>query len=181
MPNKTVKDIMVPLSQYVVVSEHDTIRVGLERMQESRASMPEDEYYHRAALVKNDANEIVGKLSYLGFLEALDPKYDNLEELESAAGSGITRKDLHREMGNLGFWEEKYPIIKERADELTMKDAMMKFDQHIEEDAALIKAMHLMVQSNALSLLTVRDDHITGIVRLSDLFEEITNIVLSKD
>ena len=180
MPTKTVKDIMVPLSQYVVVSEEATIRDVLEKIRQSHAGMPEDMYYHRAALVRNEAGDIVGKLGYLGILEALDPEYGDLDKMKALAGSGITKQDMHRDMRQLGLWDKKLPLIKQRAAEKSVKEVMSPFEAHIEEDGSMAKAMHLMAQLQVLSLLTTdEEDHITGIVRLSDLFEAVTDYVIT--
>jgi len=84
-------------------------------------------------------------------------------------------------MRDLGFWDEKFPIIRQTAGELKMKQVMVKFEEHIEETASLAKAMHMMVQLQVFSLLTTQDDHITGIVRLSDLFEAVADCILSED
>lgn len=181
MACRTVREIMVPLSEYVIVSEEETIRGAMGKLRESQFSMPPDRYYHRATLVRNERGNIVGKLGYHGFLAALDPKYENLEELKNLAGSGITKKDLNQEMRDLGFWDEKFPIIKETACDMKMKQVMVKFEEHVEETDSLAKAMHMMVQLQVNSLLTVQGDRITGIVRLSDLFEAIADCILEDD
>jgi len=181
MKNKIVKDIMVPLSEYVIVSEEESIRGALAMLRDSHAHMPPDAYYHRAVLVKNDAGEIVGKLGYHGFLEALDPKYDDLEEMKTIAGSGITQDDLKEEMDKSGLWNNKLPMVKQNANELKMKEVMIEFAEHIEEDSSLLEAMHQIVKYKVLSLLTTRNDEVTGIIRMSDLFEEITDYIISED
>jgi len=83
MAIKTVKDIMVPLSEYVVVSEDETIKGALYALRRSQQFMPPDMYYHRAVLIKSESKGIVGKLGYLDFLSALNPKYKDLEELKN--------------------------------------------------------------------------------------------------
>ncbi|MCP4580306.1 MAG: CBS domain-containing protein [candidate division Zixibacteria bacterium] len=181
MTEKKVKDIMIPLSEYVSVSVDDTIKDALAAIRESHANMPTDAYYHRAVLVRNEDGEVVGKLGYLGFMGALDQKYDNLEKMKQLAGSGITKADLNREMTDLGFWTGCLPIIKKRASEIKMEQVMIKFEEAIHEDSSLAEAMHLMAEMQILSLLTTRDGKITGVIRLSDLFEEITDCVISED
>ncbi|MCK5126864.1 MAG: CBS domain-containing protein [candidate division Zixibacteria bacterium] len=181
MAVKSVKDIMVPISEYAIVSENETIHDALQIIRQSHTTMDPDKYFHRAILIKNRDGDIVGKLGYFGFLSALDPKYENMSEMKALAGSGITKKDLCKDMRNLGFWNDKLPVIKQRAKEITMKQVMVKFDEHIDEDGSLSEALHTMVQLNVLSILTTKDDHITGIIRLSDLFEEITDYILADD
>ncbi len=178
MTSRTVKDIMVPLSEYVVVSEYETIKGALEALKTSQDKTPPHMFCHRAVLVKSESDEIVGKLGYLDFLDALDPKFEDLDELKTLAGSGITKKDLKKEMQGLGFWNVKLPLIKKIANELTVKQVMVKFEAHIEETSSVIEAMHRMVQLKAQSLLTTEDNHITGIIRLSDLIKEMTDLIL---
>lgn len=181
MAVKTVKDIMIPLSQYVSILEDNTLKDALVALRKSHLSMSIDQYYHRAVLVKDNNGKIVGKLGYLGILAALDPQYDNLDEMKQLAGSGITKEDLRREMRDLGFWNDKCPLIKKRADEIKMNQVMVKFDKRIEEDRSLAEAMHIMANQQILSLLTTREGKTTGVIRLSDLFEEMTNYILSEE
>ncbi len=181
MAEMSVKDLMVPLSDYVIVSENETIGQALRILRKSHNTMPSDQYYHRAVLVKNDAGEIVGKLGYHGFLAALDAKYENLDEMKTLAGSGITKKDINKEMRELGFWKDNLPLLKQKSEETAMKEVMVTFKEHVDEDGSLTEAMHLMVRLNVLSLLTTKDDHITGVIRLSDLFEAITDYVIAAE
>ncbi len=181
MAVKTVKDTMIALSAYASVSEGSTLRDALVALRVSHRSMSQDQYYHRAVLVRNNAGEVVGKLSYLGILTALDPKYENLEKMKQLAGSGITKADLRREMRDLGFWNEKCPLIRKRASEIKMSQVMVRFEERIEEDASLAEAMHIMADLQILSLLTTRNGETTGVIRMSDLFEEITDYILSEE
>jgi len=84
MTCRTVKEILVPLSEYVVVSEDETIRGAMRKLRDSQYSMPPDKYYHRATLVRNEKGDIVGKLGYHGFLAALDPPVREPGEDENA-------------------------------------------------------------------------------------------------
>ncbi|MEZ5360100.1 MAG: CBS domain-containing protein [Candidatus Zixiibacteriota bacterium] len=179
MTAELVKDLMVPLSDYVIVSENDTVETALKTLRESHLKMPPDLYYHRAVLVKNDAGDIVGKVGYLGFLAALEPTIKNLDEMKALAGSGITSNDIGKDMRSLGFAKGPFPLIKKRASMTIMKDVMVEFCECIDEECSLIEAMHRMVSMNVLSLLTTKDRHITGIIRMSDLFEAITDFVVA--
>ncbi|MCP4703192.1 MAG: CBS domain-containing protein [candidate division Zixibacteria bacterium] len=181
MAIKTVKEVMIALSAYASVSEESTLKDALVALRESHSSMSPDQYYHRAILVKNGEGEVVGKLGYLGIIAALDPKYDNLEEMKRLAGSGITKADLRREMRDLGFWNDKCHLIKKRANEIKMNHVMVKFEERIEEDSSLAEAMHIMADLQIMSLLTTRDEKTTGVIRLSDLFEEMTDYILSEE
>jgi len=73
MKSYTVKDLMVPLSEYATVSEDATLYdavLSLERAQENFEDK-HTRYRHRAILVLDKDDQVVGKLSQLDVLRSL--------------------------------------------------------------------------------------------------------------
>ena len=52
-------------------------------------------------------------------------------------------------------------------------DAMHPLSESVEESASLSDAIHKIVMWQHLSLLVTRGDEVVGLIRLSDLFDEI--------
>jgi len=79
---------MVPLAEYATVSEDATLYeavLALEKAQESFEDK-HTRYSHRAILVLDKEGDVVGKLSQLDVLKALEPKYQDLIEFNRGQG-----------------------------------------------------------------------------------------------
>ena len=88
MDKKLVKDLMLPLSEYTVVSCETTLKEALRILMESQPQLLTGQAPHRAVLVADPQGKIVGKLGQHGFLEALEPKYKGLGDIERLSQVG---------------------------------------------------------------------------------------------
>ncbi len=96
MKTINVKDLMVPLEEYATVSEEATLFeavVALEQAQET-LDRTRFKYLHRAILVYDKNNNIVGKISQLDVLRALEPKYGEMGDQQSISRFGFSKKFL---------------------------------------------------------------------------------------
>jgi hypothetical protein len=89
----SVKDLMVPLSEYATVMEDATLYdavLSLEAAQE-KFEDKHTRYRHRAILILDKDNNVIGKLSQLDVLKALEPKYQDMIEGEGSHRFGFTK------------------------------------------------------------------------------------------
>jgi len=58
---------------------------------------------------------------------------------------------------------------------MKVKDCMfsVRSDEYVKEDDTLETAIHQLVMGNHRSLLVTREDSIVGVLRLSDIFQQI--------
>jgi CBS domain-containing protein len=175
LDSKRVKDLMLALSEYAVVPEDTTFREALRILDEAQRELPPGRQPHRAVLVVDQAGKVVGKAGQLAFLKALEPKYDALGDLGTLARAGLTREFVTSIMENMRFWQDSLSINCRRAGALKIKDFMVPTTECIDEDAPLTEAIHRIVVGQTLSLLATRHGEVVGILRLSDLFDEIAN------
>jgi len=177
--NKTVKDLMVPISKYATVSEDLTVVEALRVLKEFQDNAQPGGVYPRAVLVKDTNDKIVGKLGYAGFLKSLDLKYHYLDDISARARSEVNKRIIHDTMNDLGFWDYNLPAIKKMASKLKMKDVIKEFaTDQVPESCSLSEAMHKMIQLKVLSLLVTSKGEVTGIVRFTDLFGDIADYIL---
>ena len=125
----SVKDLMVPLSEYATVAEDATLYeavLALEAAQE-KFEDKHTRYSHRAILVLDKRGTVVGKLSHLHVLKALEPKYQDMIQGEGSHRFGFTKQfmqsmleDYHLFAGPLdhadGFSEQGDPPLILRQD-----------------------------------------------------------------
>jgi CBS domain-containing protein len=172
-----VKDLMVPLDEYATVSEEATLFeavVALEKAQE-KLDRTRFKYLHRAILVYDKNNNIVGKISQLDVLRALEPKYGEMGDQQSIARFGFSQKFLQS-------LREQFSLLDRPFDEACKKAAQVKVKtfmytptegEYVEEDASLDVAIHRLVMGHHQSLLVTRGKKIVGILKLTDVFAEI--------
>ena len=94
MENYTVKELMIPLSEYATVTEDATLYeavLALEKAQENFEDK-HTRYRHRAILVLDKGDKVIGKLSQLDVLKALEPKYRDMIEGAGSHRYGFTKK-----------------------------------------------------------------------------------------
>ncbi len=173
MNTKRVKDLMVPIDEYAVVAENATLAEALKALDSAQKKLPAGKPPHRAVLVKNAAGKVVGKLGHHGFLEALEPKYHTLGDVDKLSRAGVSREVMDMMRQNFSFWQDDLDLTCRRAHNIRIKDVMKTVEYSIEENASLAETIHLLIMWQVLSLLVTRDNQVVGILRLSDLFAEI--------
>jgi len=181
MKDKKIKDIMLPPSEYVVVSEDTTLEEAIKALDEAQKNLPPGRQPHREVLVRDHNGKIVGKLGHHGFLAALEPKYGILGNIDQLSRSGISAESMSNMMDDLGFWEEKLEIACKRARHIKIKEVMIPMEESIDENSSLVEAIHRMIMWQILSIIVTRDNQVVGILRLSDIFSVIAECIKSSD
>ena len=179
MKDKKVKDIMIPISEYATVKHDAMIIDAIMTLEKTRNKTLGRKDRYRAVLVVDDKNRIIGKIGYLSFLKAMEPNY-NKPEIEDAFGRVNLDPDFIDDlMENFNLWEEDFLDICSRANTVKVTEAMKPVDEHIDADASLVDAMHKLIVWNTMSLLVKKKESIVGIIRLSDVYEEMVKSVLN--
>jgi len=184
MKKITVKDLMVPLKEYATVSEDSTLYDAVTALEKAQADFDKagEYYHHRAILVFNNINKIVGKLSQLDVLKALEPKYLDITEAGQPgriATSGFSASFLKSMLENHSLLDKPIEEICKKAAILKVKDCMYipVIGEFVKETDSLSVAIHQLVMGHHQSLLVTDDENITGILRLTDVFKEICKTI----
>ncbi|UCG55088.1 MAG: CBS domain-containing protein [Dehalococcoidia bacterium] len=170
---KWVKDIMLPLDDYAIVPEDASMVDAYIAFEEAQKKLPPGLEPSRALLVVDKNEKIIGKVGQLAFLKALEPKYDKVGDLNVLSRAGLTPDFINSMMKNMQLWQESFFDISQRARDTQVKDIMHPVTESIDEDASLGEAIHKIIMYQTLSLLVTRGSRIVGILRISDLFNEI--------
>lgn len=170
---------MVPISEYATVSEGATLFEAYLALEEAQTAYDQNKYMHRAVLVLNKDNRVVGKVSQLDVLRALEPKDKKFEVLESIKKFKFSPQfimNLHDQ--NLMKNEPLLDICRKGA-QIKVEDLMRTptEGEYIEENASLNIAIHQLVRDSHMSLLVTKGKDIVGILRLTDVFTAIFHIM----
>lgn len=175
---KQVRDISLPLSAYAVVDEDATLADALRVLRESTASLPPGVQPHRAVLVRNRRGEIVGKVHYFAFLRALVPDRTSMGSQSVLERAGVDDAMRDSSMRLLDLLTGDLVDICERGRNVLVRDIYTSAAS-IREDAALSDAIAAFLSHQTLSLLVRRGQETVGILRLADLFDELSRQILA--
>jgi CBS domain containing-hemolysin-like protein len=189
MKTTLVKEIMVPLSDYATVDENATMVEAVLALEQARNRFDKEKLKHRAILVTNSQSQVVGRISYLDFLQGLEPKYNEIEELYHTINRKLGSKyhlvadyspeQFRSQIQKYNLWEKPLNNLCGKAATCRAKDFMHipTESDYINENASLDQAVHQFVLVRTQSLLVKNSQDISGILRLSDVVETILNMV----
>jgi CBS domain containing-hemolysin-like protein len=175
MKSKTVKELMIPLSEYAVVFEDATLYEAFLALEKAQAAFEKSGYTHRAILVRGKSGDIIGKVSQLDVLMGLEPKYKKIGEMQSISNLGFSKEFLQNLISQYSLWDAPLEDICRKASRTIVKNIMYTptEGEFVEDAAALDQAIHQLVMGKHQSLLVTRNAKIVGILRLVDVFKEI--------
>lgn len=175
MENFTVKDLMVPLSEYATVPIGATLFEAIMALEKAQEQFQLTQYQHRAVLVLDGANRVVGKLSQFDVLRAIEPKNERMTRIKDMKKFGFSDAfitNLKRQYKPEGVSvEDLYVAAGKRPVEEFMQSP--NIGEFVEENTPLEAAIHQLVIGTHLSLLVTSQGEMKGILRLSDVFAAI--------
>ncbi|MBF0224318.1 MAG: CBS domain-containing protein [Desulfobacterales bacterium] len=177
-----VKEIMVPLENYASVPVEATLYDAIMALEDAQKKFSKNEYQHRAVLVYDEkTKKVVGKVSQLDVLRALEPKYEQLGDSNPLSKFGLSRFGF-----SPGFMKsllEQYKLWDKSLSDLTKKAAQVKVKnfmytptegEYLDSEATIDEGIHQIVMGHHQSLLvTNKKKEIVGILRLTDIFRVI--------
>lgn len=176
-----IKDLMVPLTEYATVGVDATLYEAVLALEEAQAQFDHNRYRHRAVLILDQGGDVVGKVSQLDALRALEPKYDELSYQGHIARFGFTRKFIDGMLEHHRLWAAPMSDICRKAADRKVTEFMHTLDEgeFVDESATLDEAIHQLVIGHHQSLLVRGQGAIVGILRLTDVFAAVFHVMKS--
>lgn len=171
-----VKELMIPLSEYATVTAEATLYEAVSALEQAQADFDSTRYRHRAILILDGEGNVIGKMSQLAVLRALEPKYSEMmEQSQFQHRFGFTRKFMKSVMKQYEMWDTHLNDICRKAGTQNVSKFMHRptEGEYVDENASLDEAIHQLVMGHQQSLLVTRDKKIIGILRLTDVFAAV--------
>jgi len=162
---KKVKDLMIPLEDYPHIPYWFTLRQAIAIVRESAIKF-EGTFEPRAVLVFDEKYQLMGMLTLRDIIKGLEPRFLHETPLVKADPS------LAVLMGDLFG-----PGLKEQSQK-PVSEVMSPIKVSVEGTAPIAKALFLMIKENVGLMPVVQDNKVAGMIRLSDLFNEVSQLVL---
>jgi len=175
----TVKELMVPLEGYATVPREATLREAILALEKAQMTLDPSRHKHRAILVLDESGKVVSKITMKNILVALEPNYGKVEGTGVLERSGFSPDLIRSMLVDNALWAEPLQFFGERAAKLKVGDFIQapSEDEYIDENATLGEATHQLIVQPYLSLLVTSSEKVVGILRLSDVFTKICDII----
>lgn len=169
-----VKDLMVPLDEYATVDEGANLFEAVSALEKAQEQFDSKKYRHRAVLVASKTGAVIGKISQLDAIKALEPKYSEFSS-KGAAAMGFSKKFIVSMMDGYDLWNKPMNDLCKKAMKIKARDVMYAPEEgeYVEESATLDQAIHQLVIGRHQSLLVTGKNAIVGILRLTDVFTAV--------
>ncbi|MDD3581110.1 MAG: CBS domain-containing protein [Desulfobacca sp.] len=166
MPKKTkVKDLMIRLEDYPHIPYWFTLRQAMAIVREVAIKF-EGVFEPRAVLVFDEKYQLMGILTLRDIIKGLEPRF--LKET-SLVKQDVSLTVLLGDLFGPGMKQESQKPVSE---------VMSPIKITIEADSSIAKAIFLMIKENVGMMPVLQDNKVVGIIRLSELFTEISGMVL---
>ena len=182
MKTRMVSDLMVPLQEYATVSEEASLHAAVLALEEAQKKFHQNRYKHRAILVLDESRRVVGKISQLDVLKGLESGYKKMGDFKGISHTGFSTEFIKSMVDKYDLWKKPLEEICRRSPHIKVKDIMYTptEGEYVPMDATLDQALHQLVVGHHQSLLVTKDGgEIVGILRLTDVFQEISEMIKS--
>ena len=175
MKNYCVKDMMVPISEYATVSEDATLFESVLALEKAQEKFQQSRYSHRAVLILDKKKRVIGRLSQMDFLHALEPRDANLDQIRKFKQFGFSRKAVSLQQEEYLKSSPTILDVYSKAAKLKVTDYMQRptEGEYVDENTSLDMALHQLTTGSNLSLLVTRGADIVGVLRLADVFARL--------
>ena len=133
MYTKLVKDIMIPVADYPTIHQDATLKEAIKILREAQKDAPRPVQRFRAVLALNDDNKIVGKVCYLSFLRALEPKYYSVFDLDKLTRASLSSNFVDSLFEQFSLWDDDSFDLCKIAETVKVKEIMNPVEENIDE------------------------------------------------
>ncbi|MFP3867905.1 MAG: HPP family protein [Desulfobacteraceae bacterium] len=166
MPKTTkIKDLMIRLEDYPHIPYWFTLRQAMAIVREAAIKF-EGVFEPRTVLVFDEKYQLMGILTLRDIIKGLEPRF--LKE------SYLIKQDVSLAvlLGDLFG-----PGIKKESQK-PVSEVMSPIKVTVQADSSIAKAIFLMIKENVGMMPVLQDNKVVGIIRLSELFTEVSGMVL---
>ena len=179
MKTKHVKELMVPISDYATVHEDATMAEAIQAFENEKKRYGDAPYRHQSLVVIDSNQHVVGRLSQVDMMHALEPGYNDIGESRWIGYSELSRKVLATLREQFQLWEQPLEVMCQAVCNAKVKDHMQAPTEGeiVSETDTLNIAAHRIGMGRHHSLLVTRDHVIVGFLRSTDLFNALDDTI----
>lgn len=178
MEKTCVRDLMVPISVYATVKVGTSLLNAMLALEKAQETYTSSKYLHRAILVLDHNNKVIGKIGQLRILKALETRYDldtqidNLSNFRFSDDYIAGKQEQYRMQGPILNGDSLRDAAGKKVEEFMQRPTA---GEYVSADCTLDVAIHRLVAGTHLSLLVTKEEEIVGILRIADVFASVFN------
>ena len=112
MKTQKVKDLMVPISDYATVDENANMPEAIKALENETKRHGDSPYRHQPLVVIDNNRHVVGRLSQVDMMRALEPGYSKLGEAPWIGRSVLSKEVLRTLREQFQLWEQLLSLSK---------------------------------------------------------------------
>ena len=163
--HQKVKDLMIPLEDYPHIPHWFTLRQAMAIVREAAVKC-EGAFEPRAVLVFDDKYQLTGILTIRDIITGLEPR------LLQETSPDKPDPDLTVLMGDISG-----PNLQEHSQRL-VSEVMSPIKATVDANAPIFQPLYPMIKENVGLMPVTQANKVAGMIRFSDLFNEIAKLVL---
>ena len=171
-----VKELMIPISNYVTVKKTDTVVDVLQALESARQA---NAHAHRDAIVVDDGGTFLGKVTMIDIFRALEPSFKKV--MKGRATGTLTNDFVMKAVKEFNLWMEPEKDICQRGSKKTVAEVMHVPEkiEFLQENDTIEKALNLYVMGVHQPLIVKAGSNATGVLRFGDIFEAVRKALLA--
>ena len=176
MRNILVREAMTSIVDYATIREDQTLYDAFLILEEKKASSPK---VHRDLIVLDAKGQFRGKVTMLDIFKALEPNY---KQFSAASQDGtLTSDNIKNAIRDFELWLVPVKDLCERGSNIKISQIMHipVIYEYIQEEESIEKALHEFVMGVHQPMIVKDGELVTGILRLEDLYQVITEHMLA--
>jgi CBS domain-containing protein len=174
-----IKDRMIPIENYSTVKPDATLRDAALSLRTSYCELDAGmctEAGPRTVLVIDDKGKLVGILDFRSFLEVLIPEIAG-GLTEKLAALGVSIAFAQADAASLDETRQSFNARVIKNAETKVQDIMLKIRGTIDADASLMDGLKKVFRNKITVLPVYEGDKLVGVLRDTDLFLAVTDIL----
>lgn len=177
MKDILVKEVMIPIADYVTVKKEDHLVEVLHAIERKRQA--EGGHAHRDAIVVDEKGQFIGNVTMIDIFRALEPNYKKVHQ--KRIGGTLTQAFVQEAVKDFKLWLEPAENICQRGGDVAIAEIMYVPDktEYLNETDNLEKALNFYVMGIHQPLIIRKGNTVTGILRFGDVFEIVRQQLLS--
>mgnify|MGYP000606228497 CR=1 FL=1 len=157
MKTRQVKELMVPIADYATIHKDATMAEAIKAIQSEKRRYKEGPYRHQSLVVIDENRHVVGRLSQVDIMRAMEPRYRQIGVKDDRwiSRSVLSKKVLATLRESFELWEQPLEELCKAVSNGKVKDYMQEptEGEFVSEDDTFNIACHRIVMGRHHSLL----------------------------
>lgn len=181
MEYKKVRDLMRPIADFPIISGSVTFVEAMEALERVQEDFRTGKAPENILLVHDRMGRIIGRLSPMDIVQGLEPNYFQIDESDSMPYGHLVHDALENMRKQYRLWQKPLQELCEGARSRPVESfvSMPDPEQMVDIDDRTNVAFDLFVTLRHGSLFVTDQDRIVGLIRFSDIYAWIKQIMKS--